>query len=171
MSKLIIDLMEGEMEGVEEEEVVIKQEPQESEKKKNMQEQLRLRIGGRITTGGPGESSVALRQRSPTISTAQSRLPAPKTLKEQREERWFKLGFTAKDTMHLGSWPQKRPRGAPILPPLVQVVTLMNCMGQLVETMTGFVLWDTCLVSNQGRIVAESITVDLDPKFLGPTDP
>jgi hypothetical protein len=46
----------------------------------------------------------------------------------------------------------------------------MNCMGQLVETMTGFVPWDTCLVSDQGRIVAESVTVDLDPEFSGTTD-
>jgi hypothetical protein len=72
--------------------------------------------------------------------------------------------------VHLGSWPQKRPKGVPIPPPLVQVVTLMNCMGQLVETMTGFIPWDTCLVSDVGRIVAESVTVDLDPEFSGTTD-
>jgi hypothetical protein len=53
----------------------------------------------------------------------------------------------------------------------VQVVTLMNCMGQLVETMTGFVPWDTCLVSDKGRIVAESVTVNLNPEFSGPIDP
>jgi hypothetical protein len=159
------------MEGVEEGEVIVKQEPQEPEKKKNTREQLRLRVGGRITTGGPGESSVALRQRPPTTSAVQSKPPMPKTLKEQREERRFKLGFTAKDTVWLGSWPQKRPKGAPIPPPLVQVVTLMNCMGQLVETMTGFVPWDTCLVSDEGRIVAKSVTVNLNPEFSGPINP
>jgi hypothetical protein len=58
MSKLVIDLTED----VTEDEVVIKQEPQELEKRGSKQEQLRLRVGGRITTGGPGESSVALRQ-------------------------------------------------------------------------------------------------------------
>jgi hypothetical protein len=88
-----------------------------------------------------------------------------RTLKQQREEWQFKMSFTAKDTVHLGRWPERLPKGAPIPPPLVQVVTLMNCMGQLVEMMTGFVPWDTCLVSNQGRIMAESVTVDLNPEF------
>jgi hypothetical protein len=169
-SKPIIDLTEDKMEGVEEGKVIIKQEPQEPKNEKKTWEQLKLRIGGRITTGGPGESSVALRQQPPTTSTAQSKPPAPKTLKEQKEEQWFKLGFTAKDTVRLGSWPQKRPKGAPIPPPLVQVVTLMSCMGQLVETMTGFVLWDTCLVSDEGQIMAESVTVNLNPKFSGQID-
>jgi hypothetical protein len=164
-SKPVIDLTETD---TEEGEVVVKKEPEDPERKEHKQEQLRLRVGGRITTGGPGESSVALRQRPPTTSTAP---PRPKTLKEQQEERRFRLSFTAKDTVRLGSWPQKRPRGAPIPPPLVQVVTLMNCMGQLVETMTGFVPWDTCLVSDQGCIVAESVTVDLDPEFSGTIDP
>jgi hypothetical protein len=134
-------------------------------------QQLRLRLGGRITTGGPGKSSVALKQRPPTTSTAQSKQKDPRTLKQLREERWFKLSFMAKDTVWLGRWPKKLEKGVPVPPPLVQVVMLMNCMGQLVETMTGFVLWDACLVSDQGRIMAESVTLDLDPEFLGPIDP
>jgi hypothetical protein len=172
-SKPIIDLTVDEMEGVEEGEVTIKQEPGEGEpiRKENKQEQLRLRVGGRIMTGGPGESSMALKLQPPTTSTAQSKPPGPRTLKEQKEEQRFKLGFTAKDTVHLGRWPEKRLKGALIPPPLVQVVTLMNCMGQLVETMTGFVPWDTCLVSDEGRIMAESITVNLDPEFSGQIDP
>jgi hypothetical protein len=113
---------------------------------------------------------VALKQRSPTTSTAQSKPQGLRTLKQQKEERRFKMSFTTKDTMRLGRWPQKLAAGTPIPPPLVQVVTLMNCMGQLVETMMGFIPWDTCLVSNQGCIVAESVTVDLDPEFSGPTD-
>jgi hypothetical protein len=166
-SKPVIDLTQTDTEG---DEVVVKKEPEEPTqmtKGEHKREQLRLRVGGQITTGGPGESSVALRQKPPTTSTAP---PRPTTLKEQQEERRFKLGFTAKDTVRLGSWPTKRAKGAPIPPPLVQVVTLMNCMGQLVETMMGFVPWDTCLVSDQGRIVAESVTVDLDPEFSGTTD-
>jgi hypothetical protein len=44
---------------------------------------------------------------------------------------------------------------------------LMNTAGQLVEMMTGFVLWDACLVSDDGWIMVESPTLDLDPEFLG----
>jgi hypothetical protein len=54
-----------------------------------------------------------------------------------------------------------------MLPPLVQVVILMNAAGQLVETMMGFVPWDACLVSDEGQILVESPTLDLDPEFSG----
>jgi hypothetical protein len=44
---------------------------------------------------------------------------------------------------------------------------LMNVAGQLVETMTGFVPWDACLVSDDGQIMVESPTLNLDPEFSG----
>ena len=155
-----------------EDEVVVKQEPRQERQEQTStgMQQLRLRLGGKITTGGPGESSVALKQRPPTTSTVQSKQKDPRTLKQLREERRFRMSFTAKDTVRLGKWPKKLEKGTPVPPPLVQVVTLMNCMGQLVETMTGFTPWDACLVSDQGQIMAESVTLDLDPKFSGPTD-
>jgi hypothetical protein len=54
------------------------------------------------------------------------------------------------------------------LPPqLVQICQLMTHTGHIVQTMIAFVPWDSLLVDNRGRIVAESQTVDLDLTFLG----
>jgi hypothetical protein len=55
-----------------------------------------------------------------------------------------------------------------IIPPqLVQMSQLMTHTGHLVQTMTAFVPWDSLLVDDGGRIIAESQTVDLDPTFSG----
>jgi len=72
-----------------------------------------------------------------------------------------------RDTVRLVKWLKKLLDGAPIPLGLVQVMTLMNCARQLVETMMGFVPWDSCLVSDGGHIMAESQTLDLDPEFSG----
>jgi hypothetical protein len=148
------------------EEVSVKKKPSLEQMSIGTQ-QLWLKLGGRIMTGGSGESSMQSRQTNPGISTVQFKQKVPPTLKQRREEWWLKLQFVARDTVRLVKWLKKLPDGAPIPLGLVQVVTLMNCAGQLVETMMGFVPWDLCLVSNRGRIMAESQTIDLDPEFSG----
>jgi hypothetical protein len=43
----------------------------------------------------------------------------------------------------------------------------MTHTGHIVQTMMAFMPWDSSLVDDGGRIVAESQTVDLDPTFSG----
>jgi hypothetical protein len=140
---------------------------EEEEPTKSEEPPLQLKFGGRITTGGSGESYKQPKLSDPTTSTARPKQKAPQTLHQSREERWSHMRFNPRDTVWLGRWPEKLPPGSVVPPPLVQVVILMNAAGQLVETMMGFVLWDACLVSDKGQILAESPTLDLDPEFSG----
>jgi hypothetical protein len=50
---------------------------------------------------------------------------------------------------------------------LVQISQLMMHTGHLVQMMTAFVPWNSSLVDDGGRIVAESQMVDLDLTFSG----
>jgi len=47
--------------------------------------QLLLKLGGRIMTGGSGESSMQFKQTHPGTSTAQFRQMVPAMLKQRRE--------------------------------------------------------------------------------------
>jgi hypothetical protein len=142
---------------------------EEEEPMKLEEQQLWLKYGGRIMTGGSGESHRQPRPSVPIISTAPPKQRAPPTLHQSREEWQLHMRFNPWDMVRLGKWLKKLPLGSEIPPPLVQVVILMNAAGQLVETMTGFVPWDACLVSDGGRIMVESPTLDLNPEFSGET--
>jgi hypothetical protein len=69
--------------------------------------------------------------------------------------------------VHLQAWPTKLEPGEIIPLQLVQMSQLMTHTGHIVQTMTAFMPWDSILVDDGGRIVAENQTVDLDPKFSG----
>jgi hypothetical protein len=71
------------------------------------------------------------------------------------------------DSVCLQAWPTKKEPGEILPPQLVQTSQLMTHTGHIVQTMTVFVPWDSSLVDDGGRIVAESQTVDLDPTFSG----
>jgi hypothetical protein len=71
------------------------------------------------------------------------------------------------DSVRLQAWLTKLELGEIIPLQLVQMSQLMTHTGHIVQTMTAFMLWDSSLVDNRGRIVVESQTVDLDLTFSG----
>jgi hypothetical protein len=78
-----------------------------------------------------------------------------------------RLKFLVTDLVHLQVWPTKKELGEILPPQLVQMSQLMTHTGHIVQMMMAFVPWDSSLVDDGGRIVAESQMVDLDPTFLG----
>jgi hypothetical protein len=69
--------------------------------------------------------------------------------------------------VHLQAWLTKKEPGEILPLQLVQISQLMMHTGHIVQTMIVFVPWDSSLVDDGGRILAESQTVDLDPTFSG----
>jgi hypothetical protein len=69
--------------------------------------------------------------------------------------------------VRLQAWLTKKELGEILPPQLVQTSQLMTHTGHIVQMMMVFVPWDSLLVDDGGRIMAESQTVDLDPTFLG----
>jgi hypothetical protein len=78
-----------------------------------------------------------------------------------------RLKFSVTDSVHLQAWLTKKEPGEILPPQLVQTSQLMTHTGHIVQTMTVFMPWDSSLVDDRGRIMAESQTVDLDPTFSG----
>jgi hypothetical protein len=118
---------------------------------------LQCRTGGRIMSGAHDEAQRKSRQLGPVGANYQQS-------KESRA-RWLK--FLVTNLVHLQAWPTKMELGEIIPPQLVQMSQLMTHTGHIVQTMTAFMPWDSSLVDDRGRIVAESQMVDLDPTFLG----
>jgi hypothetical protein len=117
---------------------------------------LRCKLGGRITSGAHDKKRKESRHLGPVVANYQ----------QSKEARARRLKFSVTDSVHLQAWPTKEP--GEILPPqLVQISQLMTHTGHIVQTMTAFVPWDSSLVDDGGRILAESQTVDLDPTFSG----
>jgi hypothetical protein len=64
-------------------------------------------------------------------------------------------------------WLTKKEPGEILPLQLVQMSQLMTHTGHIVQMMTAFVPWDSSLVDDGGRIIAESQMVDLDLTFSG----
>jgi hypothetical protein len=111
---------------------------------------LRCRAGGRMTTGGS-------KLRPLVVANYQ----------QSKESRTRRLKFTTTDSVRLQAWLTKLEPGELVPPQLVHTSQLMIHQGHIVQTMTAFVPWDSSLVDDGGRIVAQSETVDLDPSFSG----
>jgi hypothetical protein len=118
---------------------------------------LQCRLGGRITSGAHDEKRKESRRPGPVIANYQ-----------QSKEAWARrLKFSITDSVRLQAWPTKKELGEILPPQLVQMSQLMMHTGHIVQMMTAFVPWDSSLVDDGGRILAESQTVDLDPTFSG----
>jgi hypothetical protein len=118
---------------------------------------LWCRLGGRITSGAHDEKRKESRQLGPVVANYQ----------QSKEAQARRLKFSVTDSVRLQVWPTKKEPGEILPLQLVQTSQLMTHTGHIVQMMTAFVPWDSSLVDNGGRIVAESQTVDLDPTFLG----
>jgi hypothetical protein len=118
---------------------------------------LQCKLGGRITSGAHDEKRKESRRLGPVIANYQ----------QSKEARARRLKFLVMDLVHLQAWPTKKEPGEILPPQLVQMSQLMTHTGHIVQTMTVFVPWDSSLVDDGGRIVAESQMVDLDLTFLG----
>jgi hypothetical protein len=118
---------------------------------------LWCKLGGRIMSGAHNEKRREARQLGPVIANYQ----------QSKEARARRLKFLVTNSVHLQAWPMKKEPGEILPPQLVQTSQLMTHTGHIVQMMTAFVPWDSSLVDNGGRIVAESQTVDLDPTFSG----
>jgi hypothetical protein len=118
---------------------------------------LQCKLGGRITSGAHNEKRKESRWLGPVIANYQ----------QSKEARARRLKFSVTDSVCLQAWLTKKELGEILPPQLVQTSQLMTHTGHLVQMMTVFVLWDSSLVDDRGRIVAESQTVDLDLTFLG----
>jgi hypothetical protein len=86
---------------------------------------------------------------------------------QSMESQARQLKFLVTDLVCLQAWPTKMELGEFIPLQLVQTSQLMTHTGHTVQAMMAFVPWDSSLVDNSRRIVAESQMVDLDPTFLG----
>jgi hypothetical protein len=118
---------------------------------------LWCKLGGRIMSGAHDEKRRESRRQEPVIANYQ-----------QSKEAWARrLKFLVTNSVHLQVWPTKKGLGEILPPQLVQMSQLMTHTGHIVQMMTAFVPWDSLLVDNRGRIVAESQMVDLDPTFSG----
>jgi hypothetical protein len=119
-------------------------------------QQLRCKLGGRITSGAHDEERKKSRW-----------LPIIANYQQSKEARARRLKFSVTDSVRLQAWPTKKEPGEILPPQLVQMSQLMTHTGHIVQMMTAFVPWDSSLVDDGGRILAESQTVDLDPTFSG----
>jgi hypothetical protein len=118
---------------------------------------LQCKLGGRIMSGAHNEERRKSRWLGPVVANYQ----------QSKEAQARRLKFLVTNSVHLQAWPTKKEPGEILPPQLVQMSQLMTHTGHIVQTMTAFMPWDSLLVDNGGRIVAESQTVDLDPTFLG----
>jgi hypothetical protein len=118
---------------------------------------LRCKLGGRIMSGAQDEKRKESRRLGPVVANYQ----------QSKEAQARRLKFSVTDSVCLQAWLTKKEPGEILPPQLVQISQLMTHTGHIVQTMTVFVPWDSSLVDDGGRIVAESQTVDLDPTFLG----
>jgi hypothetical protein len=112
---------------------------------------LRCKLGGRITSGAHDERRKESRWLGPVIANYQ----------QSKEAQARRLKFSVTDLVHLQAWLTKKEPGEILPPQLVQTSQLMMHTGHIVQTMTAFVPWDSSLVDDGGRTVAESQTVDL----------
>jgi hypothetical protein len=115
---------------------------------------LWCKLGGRITSGAHNKKRRESR-----------RLLVVANYQQSKEARARRLKFLVTDSVRLQAWPTKKEPGEILPPQLVQISQLMMHTGHIVQTMTAFVPWDSSLVDDRGRILAESQTVDLDPTF------
>jgi hypothetical protein len=118
---------------------------------------LQCRTGGRITSGAHDKERRKSRQLGPVVVNYQ----------QSKEAQARRLKFSVTDSVRLQAWLTKKELGEILPPQLVQMSQLMTHTGHIVQMMMAFVLWDSLLVDDGGRIVAESQMVDLDPTFSG----
>jgi hypothetical protein len=118
---------------------------------------LWCKLGGRITSGAHDKERRKSRWLGSVVANYQ----------QSKEAQAWRLQFSVTNSVWLQVWPTKKEPGEILPPQLVQTSQLMTHTGHIVQTMMAFVPWDSLLVDDGGRIVAESQTVDLDPTFLG----
>jgi hypothetical protein len=118
---------------------------------------LQCKLGGRIMSGAHDKERRKSRWLGPVVANYQ----------QSKEARARRLKFLVTNSVRLQAWPTKKEPGEILPPQLVWTSQLMTHTGHIVQMMTAFMPWDSLLVDNRGRIVAESQTVDLDPTFSG----
>jgi hypothetical protein len=118
---------------------------------------LWCKLGGRIMSGAHDEARRESRWLGPVVANYQ----------QSKEAQARRLKFLVTNSVQLQVWPTKKEPGEILPLQLVQTSQLMTHTEHIVQTMMAFVPWDSSLVDDGGRIIAESQTVDLDPTFLG----